>query len=567
EKTHKLHNHIQEIIVQNFVPKPNTKMHSAPELNFTELLWTIAATRIIFGSKMSIQVPPNLNSGRLKALLGSGINDWGGVSPVTPDHVNPESPWPELEHLRKETELAGYSLVERLTIYPKFIANRSEWLEPKLFKPVLNHADASGLARTDDWSAGNSSSKIKPREFMKIHSTANQRIQSSVEKAVNGDRLDEYEITNLFSARGINFDFICKAANDLRESTVGNTIHYVVNRNINYTNMCTYRCSFCAFSKGKGRNSLRGKSYLLDMDEIARRSIEAWQRGATEVCLQGGIHPSFNGDTYLEICKTIKSAAPNLHIHAFSPLEISHGAHTAGLKISTYLEQLKNAGLGTLPGTAAEILDDSIRELLCANKVTTEEWINVISTAHEVGLKTTSTIMFGHIETPDSWAKHLLALRDLQKKSGGITEFVPLPFVHMEAPMYLEGKARPGPTWHEVVLMHAISRLVLNPLIPNIQVSWVKLGSEGAAACLNAGANDLGGTLMNESISRAAGADIGQEFGPNEMDNLILSINRTPKQRTTLYKKPNSLQEKNSYHASNLLPLYNRPARALKIAS
>jgi FO synthase len=569
EAQHQLYNHVQEIIVQNFVAKPGTKMHSAPEPEFDELLWTIATARLIFGPEMSIQVPPNLNRGRLKGLIDAGINDWGGVSPVTPDHVNPESPWPELDILAAETAAAGHNLVERLTIYPEFITAREQWLDPGLEKAVLHHADSTGMARDGDWSAGSaaSSSPEAPQSRAARAPSTTARIANSVERARAGERLSEAEITYLFSARDADFDHVCTAADQLRATTVGDTVRYVVNRNINYTNMCTYRCSFCAFSKGKGRNSLRGDPYLLDMEEISRRTAEAWDRGATEVCLQGGIHPSFTGETYLEICKTIKSTVPNMHVHAFSPLEVSHGAKTLGLSLSQYLEKLKAAGLGTLPGTAAEILDDDVRVKLNANKVSTSEWLDVIATAHATGLRTTSTIMFGHLETPDSWAKHLLALRDLQCRTGGITEFVPLPFVHMEAPLYLQGRARPGPTWREVLLMHAISRLALHPVIPNIQVSWVKLGNAGATACLAAGANDMGGTLMNESISRAAGADIGQEMGPQAMDELICSIGRKPEQRTTLYKKVDPDQQTASYSADELSPVYNRPARELKIAS
>ncbi len=569
EAQHQLYNHIQEIIIQNFVAKPGTKMHAAPAPDFEELLWTIASARLIFGPEMSIQVPPNLNEGRLQALIDAGINDWGGVSPVTPDHVNPESPWPELDRLAAETSHSGHILVERLTIYPQFIEAREQWLDKNLVKAVLHHADSSGLARTDNWSAGSAanSSVHTARQRPDRLTGAHHQTRAIVDRAGSGERLAESEIAQLFSTRDADFDYVCSAADELRQSVSGNKVRYVVNRNINYTNMCTYRCSFCAFSKGKGRNSLRGEPYLLDLDEISRRTAEAWERGATEVCLQGGIHPSFTGSTYLEICRTIKATVPDMHIHAFSPLEVSHGAHTLGLTLAEYLEQLKAAGLGTLPGTAAEILDDPVREKLCANKVSTAKWLEVIGTAHEVGLRTTSTIMFGHIETPLSWARHMLALRDLQMRTGGITEFVPLPFVHMEAPMYRQGQARPGPTWREVLLMHAVSRLALHPVIPNIQVSWVKLGSEGAAACLKAGANDLGGTLMNESISRAAGADIGQELAPQDMDELIRSIGRDPAQRTTLYKAADAGQVKASYRAMELEPIRNRPARALKIAS
>jgi FO synthase len=566
EAQHQLYGHIQEIIIQNFVPKADTKMHSAPAPDFDELLWTIATARLIFGPEMSIQVPPNLNKGRLQQLISAGINDWGGVSPVTPDHVNPESPWPELEKLASETAAAGYQLTERLTIYPWFIENRDTWVDQGLIKPVLHHADSTGMARTDEWTAGDRHSDgpnyaQKALTTTRLYSTT---ITSLTGKAVQGDALTEDEISTLFGARGEDFEHVCNAANQLRHEVAGDDITYVVNRNINYTNMCTYRCQFCAFSKGKGHESLRGKPYLLDMNEIARRTEEAWQRGATEVCLQGGIHPSFDGNTYLEICHTVKEAVPDMHVHAFSPLEITHGASTLNLSLADYLQKLKLAGLNTLPGTAAEILDDSVRAKLCADKINTQQWVDVISTAHDVGLRTTSTIMFGHIETPLSWARHLQTLRTLQERTGGITEFVPLPFVHMEAPMYLRGVARPGPTWREVMLMHAVSRLALNPVIPNIQVSWVKLGKQGSADCLNAGANDLGGTLMNESISRAAGADHGQEMPPEEMDKLISSIGRQSRHRNTLYGDVDTWQITKGYGAKQLQPILNRPAREFK---
>ena len=577
EAQHQLYNHIQEIIIQNFVPKPGTKMHASPAPDFDELLWTIAAARLIFGPEMSIQVPPNLNKGRLAELIAAGINDWGGVSPVTPDHVNPESPWPDLDRLRSETSVAGHTLIERLTIYPHFIEHRDEWLDAGLNKRVLHHADSTGLAREDQWTAGDRRSDSLPVEKVpaapKTPLSARQKnvvskgLQAITEQARRGEPLAELEIVSLFNAREADFEHVCDAADELRQETVGDTVRYVVNRNINYTNMCTYRCKFCAFSKGKGHKSLRGEPYLLDMDEIARRTQEAWDRGATEVCLQGGIHPSFTGDTYLDICRTVKATVPDMHVHAFSALEISHGAQTLGISVHRFLGMLKDAGLGTLPGTAAEILHAPIRSKLCADKLSTEEWVEVIETAHNQGIRTTSTIMFGHIETPVSWAKHLLTLRALQSRTGGITEFVPLPFVHMEAPMYLKGDARPGPTWREVMLMHAVARLTLHPVIPNIQVSWVKLGQQGAADCLRAGANDLGGTLMNESISRAAGADHGQELPPEQMDALLRSIERQPQQRGTLYQAANPDQTERSYSAAPLTAIRNRPARDLKIAS
>ncbi len=565
EAQHQLYGHIQEIIVQNFVPKPGTKMHAAPEPAFEELLWTIAAARLIFGPGMSIQAPPNLNTGRLAALLGAGINDWGGVSPVTPDHVNPESPWPELDRLAAETAAAGHQLVERLTIYPEFIAERERWLDPQLFRAVLHHADACGMARNDHWAPGDRNAApaaMQPRTL-----AAHSDITAITAKAAAGERLSETEITALFAAREADVEHICAAADRLRQDVSGTTVTFAVNRNINYTNMCTYRCRFCAFSRGKAHKDLRGEPYLLDMDEIARRTTEAWERGATEVCLQGGIHPSFTGDTYLEICRTVKRAAPDMHVHAFSALEITHGAATLGISIREFLQRLQAAGLGTLPGTAAEILDDAVRARLCADKINTSEWLAVMRTAHELGIRTTATIMFGHVETPVSWARHLLLLRDLQAETGGFTEFVPLPFVHMEAPMYLKGEARRGPTYREVRLMHAVSRLVLHPFITNIQASWVKLGEQGVLDCLQAGVNDLGGTLMNESISRAAGASFGQELPPREMRRLIEAAGRDWRIRNTLYGDAAAEQAAKAWDAAALQPLRNRSARELKAVS
>jgi FO synthase len=322
----------------------------------------------------------------------------------------------------------------------------------------------------------------------------------------------------------------------LRAQTSGDVVRYVVNRNINYTNVCSYKCSFCAFSKGRGHDALRGKPYDLDLGEVARRAREAWERGATEVCMQGGINPRYTGATYLELLRAVKDEVPEMHVHAFSPLEVAQGAATLDIPVRRFLEMLRDAGLGSLPGTAAEILDDDVRAVICPDKLSTAQWLEVISTAHEIGLRTTSTIMFGHVEAPLSWAKHLLLLRDLQVRTSGITEFVPLPFVHMEAPMSLRGQSRLGPTWREVRLMHAVARLVLHPLIPNIQASWVKLGESGIAALLEGGVNDLGGTLMNESISRAAGTQHGQEFAPEQMERVIAAAGRRPEQRTTLYQ-------------------------------
>jgi FO synthase len=530
--------HIQEIIVQNFRAKPGTRMHASPEPSMDDLCWTVAIARLIFGPHISIQAPPNLYSGDLTELIRAGINDWGGVSPVTPDHVNPEAPWPHLGRLAAETERAGHLLVERLTVYPRFIAERREWIDPALHRQVLRLSDGGGLARPGVWSPGLAQDAGADDERDVARRTApavSDRIARLVDRAADGATLDEAEVAALFSARGPDFAHVCDTADQLRATVVGDTVTYVVTRNINYTNICLHRCGFCAFSKGRAHESLRGLPYLVELPEIRRRVSEAWARGATEVCMQGGIHPSFTGETYLSICRAAKEAAPQIHVHAFSPLEVTHGARTLGLSIQQFLRELQAAGLGSLPGTAAEILDDDVRREICPDKVSTQEWLEVVASAHELGLKTTSTIMFGHLEGYVHWARHLLRLRAQQQATGGFTEFVPLPFVHMEAPLYLKGLARKGPTLRETILMHAVSRLVLHPHLRNIQVSWVKLGPRWAQEALRAGANDMGGTLMNESISRAAGAAHGQELAPPRMEALIRELGRVPQQRTTLY--------------------------------
>ena len=535
---HDAHGHVQEIIIQNFRRKPGTKMHDAPEPTLEELLRTIAMARIIFGPHMNIQAPPNLTLGEsLPELIHAGINDWGGVSPVTPDHVNPEAAWPHLERLRAATQAAGKTLVPRLPVYPAYIHGRDTWVDPALHTRVLRKIDAAGFARPDDWAPGVvNTPRLAPRTQGNGRQPAPARVRAMIDKAGSGERLDETEIVRLFNTRGADEDAVIQAADGLRRAMNGATVSYVVNRNINYTNICYFGCGFCAFSKGRVAENRRQRGYDLPLAEIRARVLEAWQRGATEVCLQGGIHPDYTGATYLSIVRAVKQAQPDVHVHAFSPLEIRQGAQTLGLPLRDYLRQLQQAGLGTLPGTAAEILDDEIRQVICPDKLNTAQWLEVMMTAHSLGLNSTATIMFGHVDGPLNWARHLLRIRDLQAQTGGFTEFVPLPFVHMEAPMYRRGRARKGPTFREVLLMHAVARLVLHPHITNIQASWVKLGVDGVRACLDAGVNDLGGTLMNESISRAAGASHGQEFTVAGMRRLITSAGRTPQQRTTRYE-------------------------------
>ncbi|MGH2610970.1 MAG: 5-amino-6-(D-ribitylamino)uracil--L-tyrosine 4-hydroxyphenyl transferase CofH, partial [Tepidiformaceae bacterium] len=410
------------------------------------------------------------------------------------------------------TEECGKVLTERLAIYPDYALDRDRWLDEALRTPTIRAIDADGFARVEEWSPGDADHTI-PAEFIPRapgQTTATEGVAAILDRAAAGDELGEADLVRLFQARGDDYHAICAAGDALRKQVNAETVTYVVNRNINYTNICYFRCQFCAFAKGKMSESLRGTPYDLGLDEVVRRVREAWDRGATEVCMQGGIHPEYTGAKYLEILRAVKDALPGMHVHAFSPLEVAQGAETLGISVPEFLVQLKDSGLGTLPGTAAEVLDDEVRRTLCPDKLTTDEWLSVVEHAHNAGFRTTSTIMYGHIDGPRNWARHLIRLRDLQKRTGGITEFVPLPFVHMEAPMYLKGNARPGPTFREAVLMHAVARLALHPHITNIQVSWVKMGAEGARAALNAGANDMGGTLMNESISRAAGAAFGQ---------------------------------------------------------
>jgi FO synthase len=526
---HEQHGHIQEVIVQNFRAKPRTPMADAEEPSLDELLWTIATARLILPPEIALQAPPNLSDASFPRLLEAGINDWGGVSPVTPDHVNPERPWPAVDKLRAASEAAGRHLVARLPAYPGFL--QAPWQDDAPRRALLALSDTQGYARMDPWSPG----QPLPPQPVPRTGPVSPGIERIVGRALGGDGIDAGEIAALFAARGSDVDHVCASADALRRAVNGDAVSFVVNRNINYTNICAYKCSFCAFSKGRGADSLRGVPYDLDLGEVARRASEAVARGATEVCMQGGIHPSYTGETYLALLGALKAAQPGLHVHAFSPLEVRHGALTLGLGLEDYLTRLKAAGLGSLPGTAAEILDDEVRAVICPDKLTTAEWLETIEAAHRVGLRTTATIMFGHVDTPRHWAKHLLAIRELQARTGGFTEFVPLPFVPMEAPMGLKGECRRGPTFREVRLMHAVARLALHPHLTSIQVSWVKLGAEGAKACLRGGANDLGGTLMDESISRAAGAAHGQELPPQEMEALIASLGRTPRQRTTLY--------------------------------
>ncbi|MDQ3946365.1 MAG: 5-amino-6-(D-ribitylamino)uracil--L-tyrosine 4-hydroxyphenyl transferase CofH [Actinomycetota bacterium] len=529
--SHVRHGHVQEVIVQNFLPKPGTGMAAHPACPEEEMLWTVAAARLVLPDGIHLQAPPNLASD-LGALVAAGIDDWGGVSPVTPDHVNPERPWPELERLRQATEAAGKVLAPRLTVYPEYVTRADEWLHPDVRFAVLCASDSEGLARDSRWSAGGHQ---EPPQLLGGIPRAGGPVGEVLAGVALGQEVGVEEIVTLLGARGPEVAAVAEVADDLRRRVVGDVVTFVRNRNINYTNVCTFKCRFCAFSKGPLSLNLRGDPYLLDMEEIQRRVVEAVDCGATEVCLQGGIHPSFDGDYYLEVTKAVKTVAPSIHVHGFTALEVHEGARRLGVDLAEYLTTMKSAGLATLPGTAAEILDDEVRAVICPDKVNTEEWLEVHRVAHSIGLRSNVTIMFGHVERPVHIARHLVRARALQKETGGFTEVVPLPFVHMAAPIFLQHKARPGPTFRETLLLHSAARIAMHGWIDNIQVSWVKMGLTGARQALMAGCNDLGGTLMNENISRAAGAEHGQGVEEEDLLEVVAPLGRPLEQRTTVY--------------------------------
>ncbi|MGH8994330.1 MAG: 5-amino-6-(D-ribitylamino)uracil--L-tyrosine 4-hydroxyphenyl transferase CofH, partial [Acidimicrobiia bacterium] len=531
--SHRRHGHVQEVIVQNFLPKPGTSMAQAPPCPEEEMLWTVAVARLLLDPSIHLQAPPNLATD-LTALIAAGIDDWGGVSPVTPDHVNPERPWPELDRLRRTTEAAGKVLAPRLTVYPEYVCRPEAWLHADVRFPVLCASDGEGLAREGAWVAGGHEPPLDA-----LGAAGTPRAGGKVGEVLAGVELGQQpgvdEIVALLGARGPELAAVCELADELRHKAVGDVVTFVRNRNINYTNVCTFKCRFCAFSKGPLSLNLRGDPYLLDFEEIQRRVVEAVECGATEVCLQGGIHPSFDGDYYVEVTRAVKAVAPDIHVHGFTALEVFEGARRLEMGLPEYLARLKATGLATLPGTAAEILDDEVRAVICPDKVTTDEWLEVHRVAHSIGLRSNVTIMFGHVERPVHVARHLVRARDLQARTGGFTEVVPLPFVHMASPIFLQKKARPGPTFREALLIHAVSRIAMYGLIDNIQCSWVKLGLEGAQQALRAGCNDLGGTLMNENISRAAGAEHGQGVEEEDLAAVVAPLGRPLEQRTTVY--------------------------------
>jgi FO synthase len=565
------YHHIQEVIVQNFRAKPGTAMHDAPEPSDDEFVATVATARVVLGPRMHVQAPPNLSVPEQQLrLLDAGIDDWGGVSPLTPDHVNPEKPWPTIEALASTTAARGKRLRERLTIYPEMAARPDPFVSGKMRAPIAALLGPDGLAvqggvpQPIAWQ--DPEVVWKPRSidltFAKgpdagLRADADAvygdfdwlevtrewgtgavdrkrlgvEVRSALRKAAGHRPITDDEALALFRAEGAALQALCRVADDLRAEAVGEEVTYVVNRNINFTNVCYVGCRFCAFAQ----REVDPESYTLTLDEVADRAEEAWNRGATEVCMQGGIHPDLPGTFYFDLLDAVKARTPDIHIHAFSPMEIVNGATRLGITLAEFLAEAKAHGLGTIPGTAAEILDDDVRWVLTKGKLPADLWEEVIRTAHRTGLRSSSTIMFGHVDAPPHWVAHIRRIAHIQADTGGFTEFVPLPFVHQNAPIYLAGKARPGPSLDDSLRMHAVARILLDGSIDNVQVSWVKLGVAACQAILKAGANDFGGTLMEETISRMAGAEWGIAMEPSMFDEAIRAIGRVPSVRTTTY--------------------------------
>ncbi|HSK27951.1 MAG TPA: 5-amino-6-(D-ribitylamino)uracil--L-tyrosine 4-hydroxyphenyl transferase CofH [Jiangellales bacterium] len=561
--SHRRYGHVQEVIVQNFLPKPGTAMRGDAPCPPEDHAHAVALARLVLPADVHVQAPPNLSDDP-GVLLDAGIDDWGGVSPVTADHVNPERPWPAVEVLRAVTESRGKVLTPRLTAHPAYVLDPERWLDEGLRFPVQDRSDAEGLARDDPGTvlperyedavnvgtgaevaldgrrstAWYSGAGHHPPDLLPAPARATGAVAEAIEGVRAGQRPGEAELVTLLGARGPEVAAVAELADELRRAAVGDAVTYVRNRNINYTNVCTFRCRFCGFSKGPLSLNLRGRPYLLTLDDIVQRVQEAWAAGATEVCLQGGIHPDFDGDYYVDVCRAAAQAAPGIHVHGFTALEVTEGARRLGEPLRDYLLRLQGAGLRSLPGTAAEILDDEVRAVICPDKIDTEEWLECHRVAHSVGLRSNVTMMFGSVERPVHQARHLLRTLALQRETGGFTEFVGLPFVHMAAPIYLKRASRRGPTWREVVLLHAVARIVYDGAIDHVQASWVKLGTAGLHQLLAAGVDDVGGTLMEENISRAAGAAHGQLLDELELAAVVSAAGRTLRRRTTLYGDP-----------------------------
>jgi FO synthase len=570
---HRRYRHVQEVIVQNFRAKPGTAMAAAPEPGDEEFLAAVATARVVLGPRMHLQAPPNLSDPAQRIrLLDAGIDDWGGVSPITPDHVNPEKPWPSIEALQATTAARGKVLRERLTIYPEFASKPDPFLAGKMRAPVSALLGADGLAvqgqRPTPVPWQDPDVRWKPRTIALTfakgegaglradadavygdadlpatttawarQTVAPERLDADIRRALSKAEshrpISDDEALALFRAEGDALDALCRVADGLRADAVGDDVTYVINRNINFTNVCYVGCRFCAFAQ----REIDDESYTLTLQEVADRAEEAWGRGATEVCMQGGIHPDLPGAFYFDVVDAVKRRTPQMHVHAFSPMEILNGATKLGVSFEEFLQEAKHRGLGTIPGTAAEILDDDVRWVLTKGKLPADTWEQIVRTAHGLGIRSSSTIMFGHVDAPPHWVAHIRRLARIQADTGGFTEFVPLPFVHQHAPIYLAGKARAGATFEENLRMHAVARIILDGSIPNIQVSWVKLGVDACQAILRSGANDFGGTLMEETISRMAGADWGIEMTPDQFDDAILAIGRVPMVRTTTYER------------------------------
>jgi len=569
---HRKYRHVQEVIVQNFRAKPGTAMHDAPEPTEEEFLAAVATARVVLGPRMHLQAPPNLSDPGYPRLIDAGIDDWGGVSPVTIDHVNPEAPWPKLRDLERRTAERGHVLRERLAVYPEFALKPDPWLAGKMHRPVARLAGPDGLAvegqKPEPTPWQDPDVRWKPRvialsfakgpdqglrqdaidvygDFDAIEVTREwsrrhrgpERLSLEVKGALGkaaegrGGDLTDGEALALFDVEDGALEDLCRVADDLRREAVGDEVTYVVNRNINFTNVCYTGCRFCAFAQ----REIDPESYTLSLEEVADRAEEARRYGATEVCIQGGLHPSLPGEFYFGILDAVKGRTPDMHIHAFSPMETLNGATRLGISFREFLQECRARGLGTCPGTAAEILDDDVRWLLTKGKLPADTWEEIIRTAHSLGIRTSSTIMYGHVDAPPHWVAHIKRLARIQDETGGFTEFVPLPFVHQNSPIYLAGKARPGPTLDDNRRMHAVARVLLHGRIPNIQVSWVKMGVEYCKLILQGGANDFGGTLMEETISRMAGSEWGIRKEPEELVDAIREIGRIAVERTTTY--------------------------------
>ncbi|GGQ38525.1 FO synthase [Streptomyces ruber] len=564
---------IQELIIQNFRAKPDTAMRGMPDAELDELVATVAVARLIMGPSACLQAPPNLVDGEYERLIAAGIDDWGGVSPLTIDHVNPERPWPQIEQLAERSAAAGFELRERLCVYPEFVTRGEPWLDPRLLPHVRALADPeTGLALPDAEVVGRPWQEpdevFRPSGRTDLHTTidtegrtsdrrddfdvvygdwealreaaapgmAPERIDTDVREALavaadDPTRLTDEQALALLHADGPALDAVCRIADDVRKSVVGDDVTYIVTRNINFTNVCYTGCRFCAFAQRR----TDADAYTLSLEQVADRAQQAWDVGAVEVCMQGGIHPDLPGTAYFDIARAVKERVPGMHVHAFSPMEVVNGATRTGMSIREWLTAAKEAGLDSIPGTAAEILDDEVRWVLTKGKLPTATWIEVVTTAHELGIRSSSTMMYGHVDQPRHWLGHLRTLASVQQRTGGFTEFVTLPFIHTNAPVYLAGISRPGPTTRDNRAVTAMARLLLHPHIPNIQTSWVKLGTEGAAEMLRSGANDLGGTLMEETISRMAGSSYGSYKSIRDLIAVAEAAGRPAKPRTTLY--------------------------------